>query len=81
MLLEQISIPPAAELFIPKYTRAADDGVVGFVVDPVHEMLPPVILLIVNADVLNVIESDACPFICILHHILLCHQVCHLTYY
>ena len=44
--LKQISIPPAAELSNPIYTPATD-GIVGFVDDPVHEMAPHVIALII----------------------------------
>ena len=56
MLLEPISIPLAAEVSKPKCTPAAD-GVVGFVVDPMHEMLPHVILLVGNVDLVNAHEA------------------------
>ena len=48
-VLQQISIPRAAELSNPRYTPAAD-GWVGFVPDPVHEMGPHVILLVVRVE-------------------------------
>ena len=49
--LQQISTPPAAELSNPTYTPATD-GTVGCVDDPVHEMAPPVIALVVRVELL-----------------------------
>ena len=45
--LRQISIPPAAALSNPIYPPAAN-GTVGLVDDPVHEMPPHVIALVVR---------------------------------
>jgi hypothetical protein len=47
MLLAHISFPPAEALANPINTVAVV-GVVGFVPDPVHEMGPRVILLVVR---------------------------------
>ena len=57
-LLQQIAIPPAAELSNPTDTLAAD-GWVGFVLDPVHEMGPHVIALVVNVVLFSVRDGDA----------------------
>ena len=57
-LLQQISIPPAAELANPTYTPAAG-GCVGFTADPVHAMGPHVIALVVNVVLFNVRDGDA----------------------
>ena len=59
-----ISISPAAELSNATYTHAAD-GVVGFVVDPVRDMLPHVRLLVVNVELASVSEGDKSEFACI----------------
>ena len=64
-LLQQISIPPAAELSNPTYTPATD-GWVGFVDDPVHEMAPHVIALVVRVELFNVRDAEAFPLTCIL---------------
>ena len=63
-LLQQISIPPAAALSNPTYTPAAD-GWVGFVPDPVHEMGPHVIPLVVRVELFNVRDAEAFPLTCI----------------
>ena len=47
--LTQIVMPPAAALSNPIHTPAAD-GTVGLVDDPVHEMAPHVIALVVRVD-------------------------------
>ena len=64
-VLQQISIPPAAELSNPTYTPATD-GAVGCVVVPEHEMATHVILLVVRVELINVRDADALPFTCIL---------------
>ena len=53
VLLEQISAPPAADLSTPTYTPASE-GVKGFAMDPVHEMLLHVILLVVIVERISV---------------------------
>ena len=60
VLLVQISIPPAAELSNPIYTLAVV-GVVGFV-DPLHELGPHVISLVVRVDLFNVRGGNVVPF-------------------
>ena len=62
--LRQISIPPAAALSNPIYPPAAN-GTVGLVDDPVHEMAPHVIALVVRVDFFNVREAEAFPLTCI----------------
>ena len=62
--LSQMSIPLAAALSNPIYTLAAD-GVVGLVPDTVHEMGPPVILLVVTVELFNVREAEAFPLTCV----------------
>ena len=57
-LLQQISIPPAAELSNPTYTPAAY-GWVGFIAVPVHETPLHVIALVVNVVLFNVSDGDA----------------------
>ena len=64
-LLQQISIPPAAALSNLIYTPATV-GCVGCVVDPVHEMAPHAILLIVRVELFIVRDADALPCTCIL---------------
>ena len=64
LLLVHISKPPAATLAIPIY-EPATVGVVGFVPDPVHEMGPHVIPLVVRVELVNVREGDAFPFACL----------------
>ena len=68
-VLQHISIPRAAELSNPRYTLAAD-GWVGFVPDPVHEMGPHVIPLVVEVELFNVRDSEALPLTCISNHCL-----------
>ena len=64
-LVQQISSPRVAALSNPVYTPAAF-GTAGFLLDPVHEMGPHVILLVVNVELFNVGEAEACPLTCIL---------------
>ena len=59
-VLQQISIPPAAELSNPTYTPAKV-RCVGFVPDPVHEMGPHVIALVVRVELFNVRDAEAFP--------------------
>ena len=59
-----ISMPPVAALPNPTYTPAAD-GTVGFVDDPVHEMAPHVIALVVRVELFNVRVAEAFPLTCI----------------
>ena len=61
--LTHISIPPAAALANPTYTPATD-GAVGCVDDPVHEMAPHVIALVVRVELFNVGEAAAFPLSC-----------------
>jgi hypothetical protein len=49
----------------PIYTPATI-GVVGFVLDPVHEMGPHVIPLVVSVELFNARAVEAFPFTCIL---------------
>ena len=65
VLLEQISIPPTAALFNPIFTPATA-GVVGFVPDPVHDMGPYVLPLVVRVELDNAREGEAFPLTCIL---------------
>ena len=53
-------MPPAAALSNPTYTLAVD-GWAGFVPDPVHEMGPHVIALVVNVELFKVRVGDAFP--------------------
>ena len=68
-----IFIPPAAALSNPIYTPAAD-GTVDFLDDPVHEMAPHVIALVVKVELFNVKETEAFPLTCILK-IIVCRVV------
>ena len=54
---------PAAALSILIYTPAAV-GAVGFVPDPAHAMGPRVIPLVVNVELFNVKEAEACRLTC-----------------
>ena len=63
VLLAQISIPPADALSIPIDTPS-NVGVVVFVTDPMHEMAPHYILLVVSVELLTDNEGDTCPFAC-----------------
>ena len=65
--LTQIVMPPAAALSNPIHTPAAD-GTVGLVDDPVHEMAPHVIALVVRVEFFNVREAEAFPLTCILRN-------------
>ena len=60
-LLAQISLTPVAELSSPIYTPAGD-GVVVFAPDPVHEMGPHGMPLVVRLELVNVNEGEVCPF-------------------
>ena len=53
-------IPPGAALSNPIYTPAGD-GTAGFLDDPVHEMAPHVIALVVRVELFNVREAEAFP--------------------
>ena len=68
--LQHISIPPAAALSNPTNTPA-NDGWVGFVPDPVHEMGPHDIPLVVRVDLFNVRDAEAFPLTCILKSLLI----------
>ena len=63
--LTQIVMPPAAGISNPIHTPAAD-GTVGLVDDPVHEMAPHVIALVVRVELFYVREVQAFPLTCIL---------------
>ena len=67
--LTQIVMPPAAAISNPIHTPAAD-GTVGFVDDPVHEMAPHVIALVVRVELFNVRDAEAFPLTCILKSLL-----------
>ena len=59
-MLEQISSPPAATSSNPIYTPATV-GDVGCVPDPVHEIGPHVIALVVRVELFYVREAEAFP--------------------
>ena len=66
-------IPPGAALSNPIYTPAGD-GTAGFLDDPVHEMAPHVIALVVRVELLNFREAEEFPLTCILR-IIVCRVV------
>ena len=59
-LLQQISIPPVAEVSNPRYTPAAV-GDNCFVPVPVHEIGPHVIALVVRVELFNVRDAETLP--------------------
>ena len=60
VLRANLSILPVAELSIRIYTPATD-GVVAFVVDPVHEIARHLAPLVVHVELVNVNEGGAFP--------------------